>query len=1232
MSIREIFQRSSRATPLKSDEELTGGIESSGYLQQHSKDKSRLKLGTDFSQLSNFVKYGSAQRYYQDSFKRIYQSYPFDGSLSEKLEWENNSTDFDLYVFENLYPRTTGYIEFGKNWVLSAEKTSGNYIYAGSLNGSYIKTKGVMNTGPVAFNDVKSGFPTSNKFDPSVGRSSNLQIDPDTGITVEFWYKTAEVRNSATEVFVDIGNDTGGGFVFQSRPNKTAIEYSIAYSSLGLSFAPMSLNPVDNHVIDYTKWNHYSLRVKNDGANFLAELFINGELYADLSFAGPGIASAIDGAMAANIGALRDNTIVSFGAGSEVEGYGLLSGSLDEFRFWKIFRTQKEIKRFWFTQVGGGTNTDTSNTDLGFYYKFNEGITNSDVVDRNVLDYSGRNTNGTIINYSLGSTRNVSSAIDEVGHSKEFRDPIMYPFSSEVLERLRELSDEGVLYDHNNTSALYHSFPEWITEEDGESGESLKTLVQILASYFDTLHLQIEETPRLKNIHNASENGKPYHFYDKVLSSSGFIAPEVFANIEQLSHIHARGEESLFEEKLHNIKNMIYQNVYDNLVGIFKSKGTERAYESIIRSFGVDTNLVRINHYADEQTLTLEDGHRSSNRKQKFADFNKNGNHIATVFSRRILEGDPTALSPLTVEAEVVFPLHVPRDDDNYIKYNLADSCIFGMHGAITPLSPYVDGQFEGSLNWPPIDNADIQVLTRRSAGGSDSAKFVVTSPLFDDLETEIVEDLYNGDKWMVSLAIRPLATRAQLYSVAPATSYVLELECISLIGSELERRLFVSRELPDLLINGSASSEILSSPKRIFLGAHRQDFAGVVLTESDVKISSARVWLNELTTKDLISHLRDPYSYSLERPCASLYDFEDEGLRSAMDSLVFHWNFDTIENLSGTTSFLIDDLAWYNKKHAVNWQFSNITNKEYVAHGYSFSANSAFDVDFAATYVAHAPDNALSSNMVQVRSLDDITFTWDSRPVSYTTFIEKSFYANISDEMFKWMSGIVEFNNLLGDGHNRYTMIYRDLSKLASVFFERVENDPDLERFIEYYKWLDGALMKMLEEISPASAVVKTSENTIESHALERSKYWNKFPTLEAKDKIPEATIGNYSFLGDVDPRTSAALFLSGIETDSVVFTEGSRDRSIIPEDNKPQPALSVIDMGYEAFEIIPAPKKKNQITSRFSAPGSINETSLGFLDRLTTQFAIYSTNNYRNLAARKIYNKRLAAKTEKP
>ena len=43
-----------------------------------------------------------------------------------------------------------------------------------------------------------------------------------------------------------------------------------------------------------------------------------------------------------------------------MEGWGKLSGSMDEFRYWKVARTSKDVGRFWFEPIGGGTNTDNT--------------------------------------------------------------------------------------------------------------------------------------------------------------------------------------------------------------------------------------------------------------------------------------------------------------------------------------------------------------------------------------------------------------------------------------------------------------------------------------------------------------------------------------------------------------------------------------------------------------------------------------------------------------------------------------------------------------------------------------------------------------------------------------------------------------------------------------------------------------------------------------------------------
>ena len=48
-----------------------------------------------------------------------------------------------------------------------------------------------------------------------------------------------------------------------------------------------------------------------------------------------------------------------------------------------------------------------------------------------------------------------------------------------------------------------------------------------------------------------------------------------------------------------------------------------------------------------------------------------------------------------------------------------------------------------------------------------------------------------------------------------------------------------------------------------------------------------------------------------------------------------------------------------------------------------------------------------------------------------------------------------------------------------------------------------------MLQQLIPASANFSDAMRTmIESHVLERNKYWTKFPTLEMKDSPPEGNI----------------------------------------------------------------------------------------------------------------------------
>ena len=99
--------------------------------------------------------------------------------------------------------------------------------------------------------------------------------------------------------------------------------------------------------------------------------------------------------MIGRIGAFITNPMTDLlSASSARNGDGRLSASLDEFRYWKVARNAQQIGESFFVPVGGGVNTDISNTTLGVYYKFNEGITTVAATDSVVLDYAGRVTNG----------------------------------------------------------------------------------------------------------------------------------------------------------------------------------------------------------------------------------------------------------------------------------------------------------------------------------------------------------------------------------------------------------------------------------------------------------------------------------------------------------------------------------------------------------------------------------------------------------------------------------------------------------------------------------------------------------------------------------------------------------------------------------------------------------------------------------------------------------------------
>ena len=99
-------------------------------------------------------------------------------------------------------------------------------------------------------------------------------------------------------------------------------------------------------------------------------------------------------------------------------------------------------------------------------------------------------------------------------------------------------------------------------------------LTQIISSYLDQLHLQIREIPDIKDTNYTSSSLKPYPFSNKLLENAGMNTPEIFVDSDIVSKIMSKDKDRIYEEELSDIKNLIYQNIYNNLTYIYKSKGT----------------------------------------------------------------------------------------------------------------------------------------------------------------------------------------------------------------------------------------------------------------------------------------------------------------------------------------------------------------------------------------------------------------------------------------------------------------------------------------------------------------------------------------------------------------------------------------------------------------------------------------------------------------------------------
>ena len=1227
-----------------SDGKYLTEAESERFVKSFIKQRSRYIPSIDYKDPSTFSYFGSAQKYYIDSIESIYNTYPYDGSKAEKMEWSLTASYLDLYMLEHEYPKSTGHVIFDR----ASDTITDDANYPTTNNIQYIKFSGGPHKGTI--------------YNSSKNRESNLKLDGSTGNTVEFWLKktsTSWYSAGRKEVVVDLvtagheGDSSNHGRLTvelesPSDANDSPILFTfLSASSTGVDKLRLGSSNVTKASLADGDWHHYAITVMGGDTSTDYKLYVDGTIDSTTTVAHT--MGAIDRPITGAIGALA-----TVSGSSGALGAGKLYADLDEFRFWKTARDEKQIGRFWHQPVHGGTDKDHTNASLGLYYKFNEGITTQQVNDKVILDYSGRINNGEFVGWtssvrSTDSGINLSKKITDPNFS-EPADPIINASNALVRDIKESFKSRGNAHDINNLASLVNSVPSHFTLEDtGLFSE----LLQIMASSFDDLFVKIKNLPKMKDYayqdffkekgqYRDSGNNdfllgcegenlfeftghhtKPW--VNHILDHFGMVSTDVFPSAEMFEIYFNRSEDIAFEHNLEEVKRLILSNIHKSLVHIFKTKGTETSFRNLIRCFGVDERLIKLNSYGKNEEYELLPNPLYETIKQKSVSF-EGQNYLGTI--HQTTSGSHSAgyitgssdITPFTLEANVVFPKSIAKDSPDIVR-----SSIFGMH------SVYGDQSSGQVLAWHPTDSGSFQVNFNRRTPTSEDGYFELTSSLAlgYTLTSSYIPAVYDNSHWNISVRV---GAKSDIdFNIIPATtdsSYLVEFTGYNYDLDVLKNTFHLTAS-----ISRNAYETISIQNKGVFVGSHKTNFSGSHLVDSDVRVLGFNAWKDALTESELREHAQNPATYGRSNP-QNVSNFDAGSNLSMADSLILRWQFENLMSSSpnvsagtaaaGSIGTNSSHLPFYNNKRiiltdtdgtektflfdtsnaegstgtvdgsgnivvqingaadasAIGLQLTNAINSvsalaitaahfgeganltqntagtagnttiqdpdsisglnvtsftggtagttDYILNVFDFSSGSASSIvgdpvtgynhpglainmpaTSSAIFQEFIPgvrysgiDNSYTSNRVKVKNAELDKFTPGQRPVTYNYLFEKSMFQVASEEMVNFFAGVVGYNNLIGQPVDKYRAEYKLLEKMRQRFFEKVQRDMDLDKFVEYYKWIDSALSSFLKQLIPASSFLgEDIKDVVESHILERNKYQHRAPTVEFKD-----------------------------------------------------------------------------------------------------------------------------------
>ena len=227
----------------------------------------------------------------------------------------------------------------------------------------------------------------------------------------------------------------------------------------------------------------------------------------------------------------------------------------------------------------------------------------------------------------------------------------------------------------------------------------------------------------------------------------------------------------------------------------------------------------------------------------------------------------------------------------------------------------------------------------------------------------------------------------------------------------------------------------------------------------------------------------------------------------------MINWNF--TKNISGSFEKLRMDTFSKQLDRSANENgviiFVDHSYNNNVMSGTMFGSGSSIVVtgDVAGySFLTPKIDEASTSEKVRIRGvLDEESLsenTWAILGPAYSSnegfmiesptddlrlSIEFSLADALDRDMINMFSDFDILNDILGKPENMFAPDYAGLEVMRDVYFNRLDDNINFRKFLEFYRWFDNSVSTFIDQLVPGKTKFKGTNFVIESHMLERHK-----------------------------------------------------------------------------------------------------------------------------------------------